>query len=313
MDLDLKSVKLFVRVAALGAIGRAGAEFGLSATAATQRIRALEGVVGAQLLHRTTRAVSLSADGEVFLAHAKRIIADVEDAFADMQGNPETIQGELRIASSASFGRKLIAPFVHEFLATYPSVSIQLDMSDGVVDIVEQGFDLAIRLGELAPSTLKARALAESPRMVVASPGYIERHGRPESLGALKQHNCLARADIRTWRFRGPGGDTIEARIAGNFATNLAEGITEAALSGLGVARKCRWEIAEHLEAGTLVPLLEDHTVLPEWRIFAVRSPAPQTPPRVRAFTDFLAAKLKNVPALAPKEVAPPERSEPAT
>ena len=102
MDLDLKSVKLFVRVAALGAIGRAGAEFGLSATAATQRVRALEEAVGAQLLHRTTRAVSLSADGEVFLAHAKRIVSNVEDAFADLQGDPDAMSGELRIASSAS-------------------------------------------------------------------------------------------------------------------------------------------------------------------------------------------------------------------
>ncbi|MEL7171773.1 MAG: LysR family transcriptional regulator [Pseudomonadota bacterium] len=305
MDLDLKSVRLFVRVATLGAIGRAGAEFGLSATAATQRIRALEAAVGAQLLHRTTRAVSLSADGEVFLAHAKRIIADIEDAFADMQCSPETIQGELRIACSASFGRKLITPFVHEFLETYPSVSVQLDMSDGVVDIVEQGFDLAIRLGELAPSSLKAKALADSPRMVVAAPSYIARHGRPESLDDLKDHNCLARADIRTWRFRAPEGQTVEARISGNFATNLAEGITEAALSGLGVARKCRWEIAEHLQSGALMPLLQEHTVLPEWRIFAVRPPSHQTPPRVRAFIDFLASKLKAASTLAPRGACP--------
>lgn len=298
MDLDLKSVRLFVRAAALGAIGRAGAEAGLSATAASQRIRALEASFGAQLLHRTTRAVSLSADGEVFLAHAKRIIADVEDAMADLRCAPDAMQGELRVASSASFGRKLIAPFVAEFLDAHPGLSVQLDMSDGVVDIVEQGFDLAIRLGDLAPSTLKARRLGDSPRVVIAAPSYLERRGAPKRLDDLKAHNCLARADVRTWRFRKPNQETAKIRISGNFATNLAEGVTEAALSGLGVARKCRWEIAEHLESGALTTVLDDHTILPEWRIFAVRPPSQRTPPKARAFADFLEAKLRGEPSL---------------
>lgn len=299
MSLDLKSVKLFVRVAALGAIGRAGAEFGLSATAATQRIGALEKAVGAQLLHRTTRRVSLSGDGEVFLAHAKRIIANVEDALADMQCGPDAIQGELRIASSASFGRKQILPYVAEFLEAFPKVTVQLDMSDAVVDIVEQGFDLAIRLGELAPSALKARALAESPRVLVAAPDYLARNGAPERLDDLKAHNCLARADVRTWRFRTPADEISEVRISGNFATNLAEGITDAALSGIGIARKCKWEVAQHLETGALVTLLDDHTIVPEWRVFAVRSPSLKPPPRARAFTDFLEAKLRAVQSLS--------------
>lgn len=300
MDLDLKSVRLFIRVAALGAIGRAGAEFGFSATAATQRIRALEEAIGTQLLHRTTRAVSLSVDGEVFLEHAKRIVSNVEDAIADLQLSPDAMRGELRIASPASFGRQQIVPYLAEFLEAHPNISIQLDMSDAVVDIVKQGVDLAIRLGELAPSTLKARALAASPRVLVAAPSYLERNGMPERPEDLKAHNCLARADVRTWRLRTPDGEISEARLSGNFATNLAEGITTAALTGLGVARKCRWEIAEHLESGALVTLLDTYTVVPEWQVFAVRSPSYQPPPRVRAFTDFLEAKLQAVPAFAP-------------
>ncbi|MEL6266865.1 MAG: LysR family transcriptional regulator, partial [Pseudomonadota bacterium] len=293
------SLRLLVRVAALGAIGRAAAEIGLSATAASQRIRALEAAVGTQLLHRTTRAVSLSADGEVFLAHAKRIIADVEDAMADLHCAPDAIQGELRIASPASFGRKLIAPFVAEFLETHPGVSIQLEMNDAVTHIVEQGFDLAIRLGNLAPSTLKARPLGESPRVLVAAPRYLARHGLPQRLDDLRAHNCLARADVRTWRFSAPDRETADIRISGNFATDSAEGVTEAALSGLGVARKCRWEVAEHLESGGLVMLLVDHTILPEWRIYAVRPPSHRTPPRVRAFTDFLEGKLRSIASLS--------------
>lgn len=298
ISMDLKSLELFVRIAALGAIGKAGRELGLSRTAATQRIQELEARVGTQLLHRTTRAVSLSADGEVFLAHAKRIISSVEDAFADLQQSPDAIQGELRIASSASFGRRMITPYVADFLAMYPKVSIQLDMSDGVVDIVEQGFDMAIRLGELAPSTLKARALAASPRVVVAAPDYLAREGIPERPDDLKAHNCLVRADVRTWRFRATDEAGLEVRVSGNFSTNLAEGITEAALSGLGIARKCVWEIAEHLETGALVTLLDSYIVVPEWRVFAVRSPSHRPPPRVRAFADFLDARFRTVPSL---------------
>lgn len=299
MTLDLKSLELFVRVASVGAIGKAGAEFGLSATAATQRIQALESVVGAQLFHRTTRSVSLSSDGEVFLAHAKRIVAGVEDALSDVQCEPHAIKGELRIAGSASFGRKHIAPYLGEFLDRYPKVSIQLHLSDSVFDIIEHGYDLAIRLGELAPSTLKARRLASSPRVLVATPGYLARHGTPKLPADLKAHNCIAREEMRNWELITPEGSICQTRVSGNFSTNYAEAVTEATLTGLGIARKCQWEIAEHLDAGTLVTLLEGYRVAPEWNVFAVRSPSRQPPARVRVFSEFLEEKLQAVPSLA--------------
>ena len=298
MPIDLKSLELFVRVAALGAIGKAGAEFGLSATAATQRLQALETTVGTQLLHRTTRAVSLSTDGEIFLAHAKRILGNVEEALADVQPDAQDIKGDLRVACSASFGRLHIAPHVTEFLEHHPGVTLQLAMSDSVIDIVEQGFDMAIRIGELAPSTLKARKLAESPRLLVASPKYLQRHGVPTTLADLKHHNCLAREDMRTWSLASTDGTLHDVKINGNFSSTSAEAITEAACSGLGVARKCAWEIAGQLTDGSLIPVLEQHTVSPYWKVFAVRPPSRLPSARVRAFTDFLEAKFKTVPAL---------------
>ncbi|WP_305984908.1 LysR family transcriptional regulator [Roseibium sp. MMSF_3544] len=298
MSLDLKSLELFVRVATLGAIGKAGAEFGLSATAATQRLQALEATVGTQLFHRTTRAVSLSTDGEIFLAHAKRILGDVEDALADIQPDPRDLKGELRVACSASFGRLHIAPYVTEFLENHPGVSLQLVMSDSVIDIVEQGLDMAIRIGALAPSTLKARKLAVSPRCLVAAPHYLDKFGAPSTLDDLKTHNCLAREDMRTWSLAAPGGVVHDVKINGNFSSTSAEAITEAALSGLGIARKCTWEIADQLSAGTLKPVLADYSVSPFWNVFAVRPPSKLPSGRVRAFTDFLEAKLKKIPAL---------------
>jgi len=149
-------------VAAVGAITRAGLEFGFSATTSSQRIQALEIQLGCKLLNRTTRSVSLSADGELFLAHAKKILADVDDAFIDMQGTNTTLRGELRVAASASFGRRYVAPYIGDFLRLHPDVSINLELSDTTFDIVRHGFDLALRIGTLAPSTLMARKMVLS-------------------------------------------------------------------------------------------------------------------------------------------------------
>lgn len=301
MSLDPKSLELFVRVVALGAIGKAGAELGLSSTAATQRIQDLETTLGTQLLHRTTRTVSLSVDGEVFLGHAQRILDDIEDAFSDLQNDPATISGDLRVASSASFGRKHVAPYMAEFLDLHPNLSLQLHLSDSAFDIVENGFDLAIRLGEPSSSTLKMRRIGESARIMVAAPEYLARRGMPASPTDLRDHDCLIRSDIRSWTTRGPDGAIANVKVSGKFNTNLAEAVTEAALSGMGIARKCRWEVVEHLEDGSLKEVLHEHTVLPEWGIFAVRPPSRTPPPRARAFTDFIAAKFKEIEAIRPK------------
>lgn len=298
MSLDLKSLELFVRVATVGAIGKAGAELGLSRTAATERIQELETTVGAQLLHRTTRSVSLSVDGKAFLTRAKRILEDVDEAISELQSDPSTVTGELRVASSASFGRKFLAPYVAEFLQRYPKLSIQLHLSDTTFDIVENGFDLAVRLGNLSPSTLKARRVGESARIVVAAPSYLERHGRPKAPRDLRDHNCLIRSDVRTWTSRRPDGLVEDVKVSGNYTTNLAEAVTEAALSGVGIARKCKWEIAEFLETGELIELLSEHTVLPEWSIYMVRPPSRTPPSRVCAFTDFIAHRFQQVPEL---------------
>lgn len=298
MSLDLKSLELFVRAAFLGAIGKAGAEVGLSRTAATQRIQSLETDVGVQLFHRTTRRLSLTSDGETFLGHAKRILDNVDEALSETQRDPRAIKGELRIASSASFGRRHIAPYVSEFLDEHPGVSIQLSLNDMVVDLVNGGFDLSIRLGELAPSSLKARRLAASPRIIVAAPAYLARHDRLRTPEELVKHNCLMRGDVRAWRLRGPDGKLRDYKATGNFASDSAEAITEAARAGLGIARKCKWEITEELESGTLIQILEEYTVMPEWSVFAVRSPSRHLPARVRAFIEFLREKLQSEPSL---------------
>ncbi len=295
MSFDLKSLELFVRVAAIGGIAKAGQEFGFSATTASQRILALEAQLGCKLLNRTTRNVSLSADGEIFLAHAKKIITAVEDTFADLQGSDSALRGELRVAASASFGRRYIAPFIGEFLQAHPQVSINLELSDTQFDIVQHGFDLALRIGELAPSTLMARKIAPNPRILVAAPAYLDREGIPLKAEDLLDHNCIALNDNRVWGLRNQEGQAAKVTTQGNVTTSYGEAVTEAAVAGVGIALKSKWDVLQHLASGALVPVLADHTIEPEWSIWAVRPPGRLVSARVRVFTEFIEAKLRLV------------------
>ena len=297
MSFEPSTLKLFVRVAALGAIGKAGREFGLSPTAATQRIKGLEAELNAKLFNRTTRAVALTADGEVFLGHAKRIIESIEDARSDLSGGTRNIKGELRVAGSASFGRRHMAPYIAEFLRAHPDLRVRLELSDGIVDIVEQGFDLALRIGTLSPSTLVARKLAENPRLFVASPAYLEGAGRPRRPEDLASHNCIVLADNRNWKLRDGAGEVHEVRVTGNFTSNYGEVITEAALADAGIALKSLWDIRHLLAEGSLLPVLEDYTVEPVWSLWAVRPPGQMVPARVRAFIDFMEMKFRELEA----------------
>jgi len=272
---------------------------GRAPAAGTQGIRALEKSVGSQVLHRATRQISLSSDGEVLLGHAKRIIGHVEEAMSELHSDPAAIRGDLRVACSASFGRIHIAPYVGRFLKAHPNLRLDLDLSDSVVDIIEQGMDMAIRIGAPGPSALVARKIGASPRILVAAPAYLERAGRPKTLADLKAHNCLARGDVRTWALMTLSKPSQDIKIAGNFASTRDGALTEAAVSGLGIGRKCRWEIADHLDAGRLERVLPSYVAAPAWDIFAMRSPSPLPPARVRVFTDFLEGLFRTIPAIA--------------
>ncbi|KJZ22689.1 LysR family transcriptional regulator [Tritonibacter mobilis] len=293
MSFDLKSLELFVRVAALGALGRAGEEMNLSPTATTQRIQALESALGTKLLNRTTRAISLTTDGETFLSHAQQILDCVESAQASMSSSQQHVTGELRVTASASFGRSQIVPHVGEFLRLYPDISLKLDLNDSMTDIVERGYDLAIRIGSLVPSSLLARKLSPNRRMLVASPGYLERAGIPNSPGDLKNHSCIVLGESRNWSLADGSGNITDIRVAGSFTTNFGEAITDALLQDLGIGLKSVWDISEHLVTGRLVPILPDYTALPEWQIWAVRPPTRVMPLRARAFIEFFEEKFK--------------------
>ncbi|MBV1889303.1 MAG: LysR family transcriptional regulator, partial [Proteobacteria bacterium] len=255
MSFDSSTLELFIRIAAIGAIGKAGREFGLSPTAATQRIQSLEDSLGAKLFNRTTRSVALTSDGETFLQHARRIVENIEDARSDISGGTKIIKGELRVAASASFGRRYIAPNVTEFLRKHPQVRVRLDFSDSVVNIVDQGFDLALRIGQLPSSSLVVRKLANIPRVLVASPGYLNTHEPIETPADLAKHNCIILADNRNWRLRDTNGKFHDVKVNGNISTNYGDVITEAALADGGVALKSHWDVRPYIAEGKMKTL----------------------------------------------------------
>jgi len=293
MNLDVKSLALFMRVAALGAIGRAGIEFGLSPTNASQRIQILEAELGVKLFHRTTRAVSLTHDGQVFIEHAKRILDDLEETRNVFKGDAEQVQGTLKVAVSASFGRHYMVPFVPELFRLYPNLKLEIDFSDKRVDIVEQGFDVAFRMGELESSSLLARRIDDCPMVLVASPDYIAWAGLPETIEALADHACIPFERLNVWQFKDAQDNLHEVMVSGPVTINWGDAISELVEAGVGVGLAALWHVGPALRAGRVVQILPDYSVWPARKIWAVRPPGRLTPARVKVFLDFMEQRIK--------------------
>lgn len=294
MSFNLKNLELFVRVAALKGIGKAGEELGFSATNASMRIQSLEEELGAKLLYRTTRSISLTVDGEIFLEHSKRVLENIEEAKLALSGTEKTPKGTLRVTAPASFARSHIIPFLPKFIEKHPNINIDLHLSDAIIDIVEQGFDLAFRIGELAPSTLLARKIDENPEMLVASPTYIKKHGIPKSPSDLQNHMCIPLGRHGIWQLKGEDSISHSVEVSGPIQTNFGDAIADLVLAGMGIGRASLWRAGDDLKAGKLIAVLNDYTLLPEdKKIWAVRPPNRMMPKRVQIFLDFMERHIK--------------------
>lgn len=292
MSLDLKNLELFLRVAKLGAIGKAGAEFNLSPTNATQRIKALEADLGVKLLNRTTRAVSLTPDGELFLAHARRILEDVEETRLAMSHATGKIAGLVRATASSTFADTHVIPFVPEFLDRYPDVTLDLNFTDTVVDIVGQGYDLAFRIGALAPSSLLAQKIDGNPEVLVASPAYLDRAGHPETPQDLTHHACLPLGEAHAWTLASEDGTLHEVPVSGPVKVNLGAAAGDWIRAGLGIGQVALWRVGPDVRQGNIVPVLPGYRVAPETNIWSVRPPGRVMPARVGAFLDFMQQRI---------------------
>ena len=282
------AIPIFVAVVESGGFSPAAKLLGISKSAVSKRVNLLEQSLGVKLLHRTTRKISLTEAGEHFFEHA--VIAnmaakDAEDAVAQLQGEP---QGRLRINTPMSFGRLHIAPFIPLFLKRYPKISIDMVMSDEVVDLVGGGYDIAIRSGTLADSSLIARKLAPLRSVLCASPEYLQKQGSPKTLDELNQHNCILFSysrDLKEWSFT-RGGQTQAIEVSGNYQVNNSEALKEALLQGTGIGRLPTFVAGTEIKAGRLIPLFTDYDMY-EQSIYAVFLERQYMPAKVRAFLDY--------------------------
>ncbi|GJH11816.1 LysR family transcriptional regulator [Caballeronia novacaledonica] len=293
--LDLLDVGLFMRAAALANLSAAAREFGLSPAVASARIAGLERMLGARLLHRTTRRVSVTQEGEIFAAHARELLDAAEAARASVGQAREHPHGRLRVTMPSSLGRQHISPLMPAFLRAYPGVSVDLRMTDQIVDLIDEGIDLAIRIGALKDSTLVAKKLASNRRVLCASPAYLAAHGTPRHPADLAGHECVILADQRDWSFVTPTG-VIDVRVSGRLVTDNGEVIRDALAAGVGIGLKSTWSVAPLIASGELVTLLDDYPLAQTVAIWAVYPSRAFVPPKTLAFIDFLAAQFGEPP-----------------
>lgn len=293
--MNIDHLKLFVRIATTHNISMAGQELNLSAAVASSYINKLEDKLGIRLLHRTTRKVSLTEEGKAFLPHAEDVLSSVEAARVSVGVGNTSPSGTLRITAPASFGRMHIVPGLKGFLASYPDLTVDLRLTDTIVDMVEGGFDIAIRNSELKDSTLIARKLATDRRIVCASPDYIEKYGEPASPRELSSHSCLHLAGLDNWIFDTADGQ-ISIKASGRFRTDHGEALRDACIDGMGITVNSIWSIHKHLQRGELVQVLKYYPLVSDTAIWAVYPSSRLLAPKVRAFIDYFGEHYGNPP-----------------
>ncbi|MEQ5838340.1 LysR family transcriptional regulator [Paraburkholderia acidicola] len=293
--LDLLDVALFMRAALLANVSAAGREFGLSAAVASARIAQLERLLGARLLHRTTRRISLTQDGEVFMVQAQTLLDAADAARASVGRAQAEPQGRLRVAMSSSFGRQHISPVIPEFLRRHPGVSIDLRVTDQLVDLIDAGVDVAIRIGALKDSSLIARRLAENRRVICCSPAYLAERGTPHHPSDLTTHECIVLSNQRDWGFTTPAGH-LNVRVGGRLDADNGEVLRDALLAGFGIALRSTWDVAPYLRSGELVTVLDSYPLAKTVALWAVYPSRAFVPPKTVAFIDFLAAHFGDPP-----------------
>lgn len=289
-----RALALFAGVVEQGSFSAAGRALGMSPSAVSRAVDRIEGRLGVRLLLRSTRALSLTAEGQAYLQAARRILTDLDDAeqlIAD-QGAP---RGRLRISAALSHGRLCVVPLLDRFAALYPGILIDIALTDALVDVAAGQADVAVRFGPLPDSSLTARKLGETRRVIVASPDYLARHGSPETPEDLLRHNCLNfnfRRAEPVWPFLRDGRH-FSLAVTGNLEANNGETLGQLAASGMGIARVGTFSVTEELADGRLTPILERFNPGDVELIHAVFVGGASTPARVRVFVEFLAAHLR--------------------
>lgn len=292
---NLTEVAIFVQVVESGSFSTAADKLGLSRSAVSKAVSRLEDRLGARLLHRTTRRLSLTEAGKALFGRSREALAALEDAEFEVGRLQSEPRGMLRISGPVYFGARHLAPVLAEFLERHPAIQADVHLDDRIVDIVEEGFDLAIRVTELQDSSLISRRLAPCRHVVCASPSYWERHGKPERPADLTRHNCCVYSYVSpagVWRFRGPDGQEVTVAVNGNLRFNNTHMARVAAVQGLGVLLLPTFYVGDDLREGRLAPVLEDYRFAQDISVYAVYPARDHLPPKVRVFVDLLAERF---------------------
>jgi DNA-binding transcriptional LysR family regulator len=290
---DLNAMVTLARVVEAKSFSEAARRMNASKSRVSKAIAKLERSLGARLLNRSTRGLSMTELGAAFYEHCSRIVGEADQARQLVNRLHIEPRGVLKVTASVAFGTLHIAPALPDFLSRYPEVAVDMTITDRIVDLVEEGYDVAIRIVREPALDLVARELAPMRRVVCATPEYFERHGVPETPQDLERHNCLVYTHFATrgqWHFAGPDGD-VSVPVSGTLRINDDEALSQAVLAGLGVALLPTFIIGGAVQAGRLRTVLSDYVPL-ERRIYAVFLQSIHLPAKVRAFVDFLRARF---------------------
>jgi DNA-binding transcriptional LysR family regulator len=313
MNNRLQELTVFVRVGESGSFTRAAHDMNLSQPSVSRIIGELEGRLGVKLLLRTTRRLTLTAAGEKFLARARDVLADLDEA-EDAARGVDSLRGTLRVALPVVFGMREVIPRLPAFLALHPLLRMELRVSDAYQDLVAEGVDVAIRLGRLADSTFGARRLATLPRFVIAAPAYLKTHGIPRSPAELAKHDCIFGPNglgRESWTFR-RRNTVISVDVTGRIYTDSGPALYASAVAGLGVAQASAAMCGTELRSGALVALLPNYTLEPV-DVHAVFPGGPRPSPKVRAFAEYLMTALDSgsLPSACSSPEPPGRRPQP--
>ncbi|MEN5163597.1 LysR family transcriptional regulator [Achromobacter kerstersii] len=283
-------LQLVVELARAGGMSAAARQLDVTPAAVSKRLAQIEARLGVRLFNRSTRRLSLTAEGEVYLESARRILGEIEDLDQLIASRQDSPRGRLKVNAPLGFGRSYIAPAIADFAKLYPDVSLQLQLTDSPADFVQDAFDVAVRFGDQPDTRLIARKIAPNCRLVCASPSYLKTHGVPVTPHDLTRHQCIVLRQnedaYSLWRFtKGRRSETVKVR--GALSSNDGEVTLTWGLAGLGILQRAEWDLARYLRSGRLVRVLEDYA-LPQADIYAVFPERHHLSAKVRVFVDFL-------------------------
>jgi DNA-binding transcriptional LysR family regulator len=287
----IADLRIFLAVAAAGSLSAAARQLNIGPMQASRRLAVLEQELGVRLFHRTTRSVSLTAEGEAFLPYANTMSEAEESARGALSPSPASATGTLKLTAPSVFGQSIILPFLPALLEQHPDLRVDLDLSDRVLDIVGQGLDLALRIATLEDSELVARRIAANPRIICAAPAYLRRHGVPARLADLDEHRCIVLHSVPRWPLV-VHGELQRRRVDARFATSSVDAVRTATLQGLGLAMLTYWDVHEQLRNGELVAVVLEDAAMEDLSIWALTPTRRYAPARVKIFVDALEREL---------------------